>query len=64
MGKEKAQRRLIALPFSSGCRSQSSVDVVAHAGKKPEGAWLRANRRPLCFYSMHRYCRLVSSTTN
>jgi hypothetical protein len=32
MGKEQAQRRFIAIPFSSGCRSQASIDVI-HAGK-------------------------------
>jgi hypothetical protein len=41
-------RRFIAIPFSSGCRSQSSVDVVdtARHGKKPhqQGARARANR--------------------
>lgn len=38
MSREQPQRRFIALPFSSGCRSHSSVDVVdtaRHAGKKP-----------------------------
>ncbi|GJM92073.1 hypothetical protein PR202_ga08501 [Eleusine coracana subsp. coracana] len=38
--REQAPRRFIAIPFSSGCRSQSSVDVVdttsRHAGKKPQ----------------------------
>jgi hypothetical protein len=42
MSKERSQRRFIAIPFSSGCRSQSSVDVVhtapRRAGKKPQGA--------------------------
>ncbi|CAO1940712.1 unnamed protein product [Urochloa humidicola] len=35
---EQPPRRFIAIPFSSGCRSHSSVDVVdttRHAGKKP-----------------------------
>ncbi|TVU36041.1 hypothetical protein EJB05_17952 [Eragrostis curvula] len=39
MSKEQSQRRFIAIPFSSGCRSSSSVDVVdtsRHAGKKPQ----------------------------
>ncbi|RLN03765.1 CRIB domain-containing protein RIC4-like isoform X2 [Panicum miliaceum] len=39
MSREQQQpRRFIAIPFSSGCRSHSSVDVVdtsRHAGKKP-----------------------------
>jgi hypothetical protein len=42
MTKERAQRRFIGIPFTSGCRSQSSVDVVntapRRAGKKPQGA--------------------------
>ncbi|GJN16931.1 hypothetical protein PR202_gb03960 [Eleusine coracana subsp. coracana] len=40
MSREQAPRRFIAIPFSSGCRSQSSVDVVdttsRHAGMKPQ----------------------------
>ncbi|KAL6613929.1 hypothetical protein ACP70R_036199 [Stipagrostis hirtigluma subsp. patula] len=43
MSKEQGQRRFIAIPFSSGCRSHSSVDVVdtaRHAGKKPQGSEL------------------------
>jgi hypothetical protein len=51
MGKEQAQWRFIAIPFS-GCRSQSSVDVV-HAGKEPQVAWLRAQSKVSFFYSMH-----------
>jgi len=50
MSREHQQppRRFIAIPFSSGCRSHSSVDIVdtsRHAGKKPhpQGA-LRACR--------------------
>ncbi|OEL29878.1 hypothetical protein BAE44_0009102 [Dichanthelium oligosanthes] len=38
MSREQPPRRFIAIPFSSGCRSHSSVDVVdtaRHAGKKP-----------------------------
>ncbi|CAO2181934.1 unnamed protein product [Urochloa humidicola] len=38
MSREHPPRRFIAIPFSSGCRSHSSVDVVdtaRHAGKKP-----------------------------
>ncbi|RCV28754.1 hypothetical protein SETIT_5G428200v2 [Setaria italica] len=38
MSKDQLPRRFIAIPFSSGCRSHSSVDVVdtaRHAGKKP-----------------------------
>ncbi|XP_039850506.1 CRIB domain-containing protein RIC4-like isoform X2 [Panicum virgatum] len=36
--EQQQPRRFIAIPFSSGCRSHSSVDVVdtsRHAGKKP-----------------------------
>ncbi|CAL4953037.1 unnamed protein product [Urochloa decumbens] len=36
--EQQPPRRFIAIPFSSGCRSHSSVDVVdtaRHAGKKP-----------------------------
>jgi len=40
-------RRFMAIPFSSGCRSHSSVDVVdtTRHGKKPhpQGACARAN---------------------
>ncbi|WVZ67670.1 hypothetical protein U9M48_016717 [Paspalum notatum var. saurae] len=41
MSREQQPRRFIALPFSSGCRSHSSVDVVdtaRHAGKKPHSS--------------------------
>jgi hypothetical protein len=31
-------------PFSSGCRSHSSVDVI-HAGKEPQGAWLHSQSK-------------------
>nr|CAB3475236.1 unnamed protein product [Digitaria exilis] len=38
MTREQPPRRFITIPFASGCRSHSSVDVVdtaRHAGKKP-----------------------------
>nr|CAB3479244.1 unnamed protein product [Digitaria exilis] len=38
MTREQPPRRFITIPFSSGCRSHSCVDVVdtaRHAGKKP-----------------------------
>ncbi|KAL6839972.1 hypothetical protein ACP4OV_029782 [Aristida adscensionis] len=44
MSKDQGQRRFIAIPFSSGCGSHSSVDVVdtaRHAaGKKPQAGEL------------------------
>jgi hypothetical protein len=50
MSREQQQpRRFIAIPFSSGCRSHSSVDVVDTsrlAGKKPhpQGACVPIDR--------------------
>jgi hypothetical protein len=52
MGKEKVQWWFIAIPFSSGCRSHSSVDVV-HASKESQGVWLRAQSKVSFLYSMH-----------
>uniref|UniRef100_A0A0A9H7U2 CRIB domain-containing protein n=1 Tax=Arundo donax TaxID=35708 RepID=A0A0A9H7U2_ARUDO len=46
MSKDQAQRRFIAIPFSSGCRSHSSVDVARHAGKKPQASELAAAGKP------------------
>ncbi|XP_062207886.1 CRIB domain-containing protein RIC4-like [Phragmites australis] len=43
MSKDLAQRRFISIPFSFGCRSHSSVDVVdtaRHAAEKPQASEL------------------------
>ncbi|XP_062229696.1 CRIB domain-containing protein RIC4-like isoform X2 [Phragmites australis] len=67
MSKEQAQRRFMAIPFSSGCRSHSNVNVVdtaRHAGKKRQVSELGAGGKPAAAKGESLVARLLRGFKN